>query len=117
MLAVVRDRLYAFTRAYTRGTPQRYRAMFGGVWMTALHGTSVTKTDVFTLGDNCVQLITSALTDCVDAGVATSTDPHADTIALWLGLHGMAHQKAVTVSFPWPPDIADRITTALAHIG
>jgi hypothetical protein len=26
--------------------------------------------------------------------VATSTDLHADAIALWLGLHGLAHQRA-----------------------
>jgi hypothetical protein len=53
---------------------------------------------------------------CVTAGQATSIDPYADSIALWLGLHGLAHQRAVTVAFPWPSDIADRIITALAHL-
>ncbi|GAB3873643.1 TetR/AcrR family transcriptional regulator [Kibdelosporangium lantanae] len=114
-----RARLLAICHAYLRFAedhPSRYRTMFGGVWMPALEGTSVTEQDVSTLGDSTIRLFTKALTDCVDAGVATSTDPHADTVALWLGLHGLAHQKAVTVSFPWPPDIADRLITALAHL-
>ena len=37
-------------------------------------------------------------------------------LALWLGLHGLAHQQSVTVSFPWPPDIAERLIVALAHL-
>ena len=40
----------------------------------------------------------------------------ADAVALWLGLHGLAHQKSVTVSFPWPADIAERLIVALAHL-
>jgi AcrR family transcriptional regulator len=114
-----RQRLFAVSHTYLRFAqdhPERYRTMFGGLWMPALHGTSVTQDDVATLGDACIQLLTDALHDCVAAGMATSTDPHADTIALWLGLHGLAHQRAVTVVFPWPPDIADRIITTLAHL-
>jgi len=115
-----RERLLAICHAYLRFAedhPSRYRTMFGGVWMPALDdSTSITEQDVSTLGDNCIRLLTEALTDCVNAGVATSTDPHADTVALWLGMHGLAHQKAVTVSFPWPPDIAERVITTLTHL-
>jgi len=53
---------------------------------------------------------------CVAAGIVTSTDVGADAVALWLGLHGPAHQQSVTVSFPWPPDIAERLVGALAHL-
>ncbi|MDT7610426.1 MAG: hypothetical protein QOG96_4929, partial [Pseudonocardiales bacterium] len=56
------------------------------------------------------------LGECVAAGIATTTDLSADAVALWLGLHGLAHQQSVTVSFPWPPDITERLVVALAHL-
>lgn len=96
--------------------PQRYRTMFGGLWMPALEETSLTEADLVALGDGCLGLLREVLDGCLAAGQATSTDPSADTIALWLGLHGLAHQRAVTVAFPWPPDIAQRMITALAHL-
>jgi len=114
-----RQRLLAGCRAYLRFAqdhPGQYRIMFGGLWMPALSGTSVTEHDLAALGHGCMQLLTGALNDCVIAGQATSTSLHADAVALWLGLHGLAHQRAVTVAYPWPPDIADRIVTALAHL-
>lgn len=115
-----RARLFACCHAYLRFAqehPERYRSMFGGLWMPALQDTSVTENDVATLGDACTRLLTATLDDCVRAGQSAITDLHADAVALWLGLHGLAHQRAVTVAYPWPPDIADRIITALAHLG
>lgn len=114
-----RQRLLAGCYAYLRFAqdyPGRYRTMFGGLWMPALHDGSVTEHDLAILGQGCTQLLTEALDDCVIAGQATSTNLQADAVALWLGLHGLAHQRAVTVAFPWPPGIADRIITALAHL-
>jgi hypothetical protein len=61
-------------------------------------------------------MIVEALGECVAAGIATSTDLSADAVELWVGLHGLAHQQSVTVSFPWPPDIAERLVIALAHL-
>jgi hypothetical protein len=40
----------------------------------------------------------------------------ADAVALWVGLHGLAHQQSVAASFPWPADIAERLITTLAHL-
>ncbi|MFW3461921.1 hypothetical protein ACN24M_13800 [Streptomyces microflavus] len=40
----------------------------------------------------------------------------ADAVALWVGLHGFAHQRAASPSFPWPEGIADRVITASAHL-
>jgi AcrR family transcriptional regulator len=114
-----RRRLFAVCDAYlefAQKHPERYRTMFGGVWMPALGDTSVTKDDMLELGQSTLRLIVEVLDGCVAAGHATSTDPFADAVALWLGLHGLAHQRSVTVSFPWPPDIAERIVTALAHL-
>ncbi|MEV7425688.1 TetR/AcrR family transcriptional regulator [Streptomyces sp. NPDC091212] len=114
-----RRRLYAVCHAYlefARLHPERYRTMFGGLWMPDLGDNSLTKQDLATLGDETMRLLAGVLGCCVDAGQSTSTDPSADTVALWLGLHGLAHQRTLAHAFPWPEDIADRIITALAHL-
>ncbi|MGW4825695.1 TetR/AcrR family transcriptional regulator [Streptomyces sp. NPDC004227] len=114
-----RGRLFAFCNAYLDFAdqhPGRYRTMFGGVWMPDLGSSSVTEGDLSSLGGESLTLLADALDDCVRAGCATSSDPVADAVALWLGLHGLAHQRLVTVAFPWPADIAERLITPLAHL-
>ncbi|MFE6931081.1 TetR/AcrR family transcriptional regulator [Streptomyces sp. NPDC057699] len=114
-----RRRLYAVCDAYlefARLHPERYRTMFGGLWVPDLGESSLTTQDLATLGMETMQILVDALGDCVAAGQSTSTDPSADAVALWLGLHGLAHQRAVTRAFPWPEGIADRIITTLAHL-
>lgn len=114
-----RERLFAVCGAYLGFAdkyPGRYRTMFGGVWMPDLGNSSVTGSDVSSLGSASLALLADTLGDCVSAGCATSTDLTADAVALWLGLHGLAHQRSATVAFPWPPDIAERIITTLAHL-
>ena len=114
-----RARLVAVCTAYleyARKRPGRYRTMFGGLWMPDLTASSVTEADMHALGQDTLELLSTALRHCVDAGLATSTDPSADAVALWVGLHGLAHQQSVTVAFPWPPDIAERLIDALAHL-
>jgi hypothetical protein len=90
--------------------------MFGGLWMPNLGESSVTEQDLTSLGAEAMQILADALGDCVTAGQSTSTDLGADAVALWLGLHGLAHQRASTRAFPWPDDIAERIINALAHL-
>ncbi|XXU51643.1 TetR-like C-terminal domain-containing protein [Sorangium sp. So ce1078] len=114
-----RKRLYAVCNAYlefSRSHPERYRTMFGGLWMPTLGDSSLTEQDLTTLGRGALQILTDAVGGCVTAGYSTSTDPVGDAIALWLGLHGFAHQRAVSRVFPWPADIPERIITALAHL-
>jgi AcrR family transcriptional regulator len=115
-----RRQLFAVCTAYLEFAekhPQRYRTMFGGVWIPTLGGdSSVTEDDLYALGQKAMQLLAEVLERCVAAGYATSTDLPADTITLWVGMHGLAHQRSVTAAFPWPPDIADRMITALAHL-
>jgi AcrR family transcriptional regulator len=101
---------------YAEKHPQRYRTMFGGVWVPALDESSVTAGDLYALGQTALELLTETLQACVTAGYATSDDLFADTVALWLGLHGLAHQRSVTAAFPWPADIAERMITTLAHL-
>lgn len=114
-----RRRLEALSAAYldfAQEHPGRYRVMFGGVWMPDLSQSALTESDLVSLGGPTLTMLTDTLEACVAAGVATSTDPAADAVALWLGLHGLAHQRASTVSFPWPADIATRLVSALAHL-
>ncbi|MFE4422739.1 TetR/AcrR family transcriptional regulator [Streptomyces sp. NPDC056817] len=115
----VRGRLLAICNAYldfAHNHPGRYRTMFGGVWMPDLSDSSVIEGDVSLLSGPSLALLAGALDDCVRAGCATGNDPAADAVALWLGLHGLAHQRLMTVAFPWPADIAERLITALAHL-
>ena len=114
-----RQRLFAICHAYlefAQEHPERYRTMFGGLWVPALNVSSVTEHDLSTLGDSTMQMLIDVLEGCIAAGYATSTDPRADAVALWLGMHGLAHQRAVTRAFPWPVDIAERVITTLAHL-
>jgi AcrR family transcriptional regulator len=114
-----RARLFAVCTGYlefARKHPGRYRTMFGGLWMPDLEAGSVTEADMQALGQGSMQVLVEALDGCVAAGVAVSTDVPADAVALWVGLHGLAHQQSVAASFPWPADIAERLVVALAHL-
>ena len=114
-----RARLLAICHAYlafAASRPQRYRTMFGGLWMPTPGESSVTAEDLTTLGDESLQLLADALSECARDGASTSDDPFGDTVAVWLGLHGLAHQRAVTHRLPGPPDIEDRMITALARL-
>jgi AcrR family transcriptional regulator len=82
--------------------PERYRTMFGGS-----HNP---------VGAEAMRILTDTLTDCVAAGRSTSANPGADATALWVGLHGLAHQHAVTTSYPWPADIVHRIAAPLSQL-
>ena len=114
-------RLHAVCAAYldfAATRPQRYRVMFGGLWNAgeALDSAAVSAAEVTELGQEALGFFVTALDACVSAGSSTTTDALADAIALWLGLHGLAHQRAVTAAFPWPPDIAERLIASLAHL-
>ncbi|MDT0350258.1 TetR/AcrR family transcriptional regulator [Pseudonocardia charpentierae] len=114
-----RTRLFAVCTRYlefARRHPGRYRTMFGGLWMPDLEASSLTEADLHALGRVSMEVLVEVLGGCVAAGIATTTDVSADAVALWVGLHGLAHQQSVTVSFPWPPDIEERLVVALAHL-
>lgn len=91
---------------FAENHPERYRVMFGSAGATEPGATAV----------EALQILTDTLTDCVTAGRSTSADPDADANALWLGLHGLAHQHAVAAAYPWPADIVARVATPLSHL-
>ena len=111
-LTVVCNAYLDFASAY----PERYRTMFGGLWMPDIVSSSLTAHDLATLGASAMRVLVDALRDCVESGVATSDDVAADAVALWAGLHGLAHQRAAAPLFPWPDDIAQRLVRSLAHL-
>ncbi|MFJ4841525.1 TetR-like C-terminal domain-containing protein [Streptomyces sp. NPDC088746] len=87
----------------------RYRAMFGGL------RNPVVADDLARLGAEPPRIPAGVLADCVTAGRSTSAAPYADAVALWLGLHGPAHQRGASRAFPWPADFVRRCVAPLSH--
>jgi AcrR family transcriptional regulator len=115
------DRLFATCDAYLDfavSRPERYRLMFGGVWNAAraVQTAAISAEEATTLGQNALGLIVDCLAACIAAGRSTSDNAQADAVALWLGLHGLAHQRTFSSAFPWPPDITQRLIVSLAHL-
>ena len=114
-------RLYAACTAYldfADRRPQRYRVMFGGLWNAAraVDESAISEAEAAALGQDVLAILVECVQECADAGRSASSNPRADAVALWLGLHGLAHQRAVASTFPWPDDIARRVVDSLAHI-
>ncbi|WP_209021905.1 TetR/AcrR family transcriptional regulator [Nocardioides sp. 503] len=113
-------RLQAVCGGYLRFAeehPSRYRVMFGGVWRADPdRGDSLTEASVLALGAEALEVLAAGLAECVADGTSLSTDVRADATALWLGLHGLAHQRAVAARFPWPEDIETRMVRLLASL-
>lgn len=108
------ERLLAGCTAYldfARARPQRYLVMFGGVWdaSVAVAAAWVAAHDVAELGQAALDEITACITACRAAGLTigagTATDPATDAVVLWVGLHGLAHQRIVSKLFTWPDDV------------
>ncbi|WP_258946058.1 TetR/AcrR family transcriptional regulator [Lentzea californiensis] len=115
-----RARLFALCNAYldfAKLHPQRYRIMFGGLWTPSVEDTSITDADLDSLGAGAFTLLADVLGACVEEGIAHGSDDlFGDAVALWLGLHGLAHQRAVVRKMPGPADVGDRLIRALAHL-
>ncbi|GAA5046695.1 TetR/AcrR family transcriptional regulator [Nocardia callitridis] len=91
--------------------PMRYRTMFGTAWNSV-----AAAKDSAELGEEAVTMLAECLADCVRQGHCSSADPATDAVALWLGLHGLAHQRSLSHSYRWPGDIVQRITSPLSHL-
>lgn len=97
---------------------QRYRVMFGGLWngTEALRSGAITEAEAAELGSDNLQVLVAGVEACVEAGRSASADPFADAVALWVALHGLAHQRAVAPLFPWPEGIAADLVDRLARL-
>ncbi|MFQ1002363.1 WHG domain-containing protein [Modestobacter sp. SSW1-42] len=114
-------RLRAVCTAYLRfagSRPRHYNLMFGGVWSAAAAQAegAITSSEAIQLGQEALAIFVAALRACVDAGRSTSDDPQADAVALWVALHGLAHQRAVATAFPWPDGMEARLIGPIAHL-
>ncbi|MBP2475944.1 AcrR family transcriptional regulator [Crossiella equi] len=114
-----RPRLFAVCAAYlgfARDHPERYRAMFDGAWQPVVGAGGLTTDVLVNLGAEALGVLADLLRQCAAEGQCTSDAPEHDAIALWLGLHGLAHQLSVARAHPWPADITQRIALPLAHL-
>ncbi|MFD6987751.1 TetR/AcrR family transcriptional regulator [Streptomyces sp. NPDC059943] len=112
--------LYAACHAYldfAAAHPERYRAMFGELAKPATTGDRAAGSGPASLGAEALRVLSGALADCVTAGRSASTDPCADAVALWIGLHGLAHQRTVSHAFPWPADLVRHFAASLSRLG
>ena len=115
------DRLLAMCTAYldhARTHPMRYLILFGGIWNAApaVAEATIAGPDVAALGLSVLEDLIDRLQACVDESRSTSTDPRTDAVALWVGLHGLAHQRIVSPAFPWTPGIDDHLIKHLAQL-
>lgn len=115
--------------AYARRHPQRYRLMFGGVWdgRRAVEQGVLDEQDLRELGADVLAVLGGVLDECTAAGVRAPTGADSDSEALqqpqdglvvWVGLHGLAHQRMVSTALPWTPQVdqqlVDRLTGLIA---
>jgi len=93
--------------------PGRYRVLFERGPANIAAGAPA-----YPAGLAAFDVLVTALQGAVDAGLSTSTDPRADSIALFACLHGVVTAPAGTPGFPWPDghDLLDRVVDAVAHL-
>ncbi len=104
---------------FARERPRQYRVMFGGAWdgARAVESGSIRADEVTTLGADALALIVDALRRCADAGlVRRDEDPPTAATVVWVGLHGLAHQRLVATGYPWPSGIDERLIDALTGL-
>ncbi|WP_456789882.1 TetR/AcrR family transcriptional regulator [Cellulomonas sp. P5_C5] len=113
------DRLRAASHAYVDFAarwPQRYRAMFSGVWIPDEPSSSPEADGPprLVVGDEAFTVLVTAIRDCAAEGTSASTDPFADATALWTALHGLAELRPAAPRFPWPDGLLDVLVDRLA---
>lgn len=93
--------------------PGRYRVLFERSPANIAAGAPAYPT-----GLAAFDVLVTALQEAVDTGASTSTDPRADSIALFACLHGIVTAPAGTPGFPWPDghELLDRVVNAMAHL-
>jgi AcrR family transcriptional regulator len=105
LLAIVRA-----YRAYGQAHPHRYKVIFERRFLEFWEVEQRTMEHTAPLIAETFGLFVSAVEACVEAGRCTSTDPFADTTALWCAIHGLVALPPTIPSFPWPD--ADELMVA-----
>nr|WP_269327066.1 TetR-like C-terminal domain-containing protein [Kineosporia mesophila] len=84
---------------FARDCPGRYRTMSGDARTTSVPGVPNT-----------------VLRDCVVSGRSSCSGSSEDAMSLWPGLHGLAHQRDLMHTFPWPDRLDRLMISTLAHL-
>lgn len=112
-------RLQALCAAYlgfSERWPQRYRILFGGLWQARSTDPGPTDEGASGIGQDVLMLLVGAVEACQQAGQSTSTDPFAEAVSLWAGLHGLAQLRLVAPQFPWPAGLREQMVDRLAGL-
>jgi AcrR family transcriptional regulator len=101
-----------------RAHPNRYRVIFERRFLALWDEQGLVMTETAPLITETFGLVVAALTQCVSIGASTSTDPFADCVAIWCGVHGLVALPSTITTFPWPDldNLLDRIVTRLARL-
>lgn len=111
------QRLQAGCEAYLRYAvrcPQRYALLF----VREHPADSEIGEEEKAIGEAAFATLVAGIEDCVRAGRSDSTDPYADAVALWSGLHGYSSLRSTHEGFPWPEhdDTPKRLVHNLARV-
>jgi AcrR family transcriptional regulator len=108
--------------------PARYRVLFSeresSLTRVAQYCTPVViepgERPVLEFGAESFSILVQALQNCVDAGASASTDVVEDSVAIWVGLHGLVSLRTTLPRFPWPDGIDEfvrGVVLSLAKVG
>ncbi|MGC8512094.1 MAG: TetR/AcrR family transcriptional regulator [Acidimicrobiales bacterium] len=88
--------------AYGKDNPVTYRMLLGRRSLDAWQERSHLAPETDVLMHATLDIATGAITDCVNAGISTSTDPAYDTLILWFALDGLVNLTTAITSIDWP---------------
>ncbi len=122
------ERLVAGCQRYVRWGlqhPARYRVLFSEPRTDSVQAADYCKPVVIGPGDKPVlafgaeafALLVEAITECVRAGVSSSTDVVADGTAVWVALHGTVTLRTTLPGFPWPEPVAAFVRQLVLPLG
>ena len=98
-------RLMAISRAYLaygKGNSATYRMLLGRRSLDTWEERDYLAPDTNPLIGATLNIATNAITDCVNAGISTSTNPAYDTLILWFALDGLISVTTAIASIDWP---------------
>jgi AcrR family transcriptional regulator len=110
LLGVIRA-VYDLGRAH----PNRYRVIFERRFLSLWDEQGLVMNETAPLITESFGLVVSALADCVTIGASSSSDPFADCVAVWCGVHGLVALPSTITTFPWP-DLDNLLITMVIRL-
>jgi AcrR family transcriptional regulator len=123
------ERLVAGCEAYVAfglQRPARYKVLFSerrpgdGSWTRYCVPITIRpgESPLLEMGAESFALLVDAVSACIRAGRSESTDAFADSVAIWVALHGFVSLQEAMPGFPWPEsdDFVRRLVVLLGRI-